>query len=126
MSTMQTSAMPSTRTVDQSSLVVHSGGEAGTTEAAAPTSAGGAKGPAGACSVVVLMALDLWRPVGSGLRCRSVGTSRRDVRGLGGKVVLSPTPQLWEVPTMAQIMSLVGLDVHASQTHAAVARHVDW
>src|SRR5436190_19277618 len=33
---------------------------------------------------------------------------------------LSPTPQLWEVPTMAQSMSLVGLDVHASQTHAAV------
>jgi transposase len=33
---------------------------------------------------------------------------------------LSPTPQLWEVPTMAQRMSLVGLDVHASQTHAAV------
>jgi transposase len=33
---------------------------------------------------------------------------------------LSPTPQLWEVPTMAQSMSLVGLDVHATQTHAAV------
>jgi transposase len=33
---------------------------------------------------------------------------------------LSPTPQLWEVPTMAQSMSLVGLDVHASQTHAAI------
>src|SRR3954463_8348027 len=33
---------------------------------------------------------------------------------------LSPTPQLWEVPTMQHSMSLVGLDVHASQTHAAV------
>jgi transposase len=33
---------------------------------------------------------------------------------------LAPTPQLWEVPTMAQSMSLVGLDVHATQTHAAV------
>src|SRR3954462_4597715 len=52
----------------------------------------------------------------SGLRCRSVGTSRRDVRGLGGRTDLTPTPQLWEVPTMAQSMSLVGLDVHASQT----------
>ena len=51
---------------------------------------------------------------------RSVGTSRRDVRGLGGRVGLSPTPQLWEVPTMQQSMSLVGLDVHASQTHAAI------
>jgi transposase len=33
---------------------------------------------------------------------------------------LSPTPQLWEVPTMAHSMSVVGLDVHASQTHAAI------
>jgi transposase len=33
---------------------------------------------------------------------------------------LSPTPQLWEVPTMQTSISLVGLDVHASQTHAAV------
>jgi transposase len=33
---------------------------------------------------------------------------------------LSPTPQLWEVPTMQHSISLVGLDVHASQTHAAV------
>jgi transposase len=33
---------------------------------------------------------------------------------------LSPTPQLWEVPTMVRSMSLVGLDVHASQTHAAI------
>jgi transposase len=33
---------------------------------------------------------------------------------------LSPTPQLWEVPTMPRSMSLVGLDVHAAQTHAAV------
>src|SRR3954462_2896140 len=33
---------------------------------------------------------------------------------------LSPTPQLWEVPTMAQSMSLVGLDVHAAQTHAGI------
>ena len=59
--------------------------------------------------------------VGSvGVWGRSVGTSRRDVRGLGGRVGLSSTPQLWEVPTMAESMSLVGLDVHASQTHAAV------
>jgi transposase len=35
-------------------------------------------------------------------------------------VGLSPTPQLWEVPTMQASISLVGLDVHASQTHAAV------
>src|SRR3954470_17004282 len=54
------------------------------------------------------------------MRCRSVGTSRRDVRGLGGRMGLSPTPQLWEVPTMQHSMSLVGLDVHASQTHAAI------
>jgi transposase len=33
---------------------------------------------------------------------------------------LSPTPQLWEVPTMQHSMSLVGLDVHAAQTHAAI------
>jgi transposase len=33
---------------------------------------------------------------------------------------LPPTPQLWEVPTMQHSMSLVGLDVHAAQTHAAV------
>jgi transposase len=33
---------------------------------------------------------------------------------------LSPTPQLWEVPTMPHSMSLVGLDVHAAQTQAAV------
>lgn len=33
-----------------------------------------------------------------------------------------PTPQLWEVPTMSESMCLVGLDVHASQTHAAVLR----
>jgi transposase len=33
---------------------------------------------------------------------------------------LSPTPQLWEVPTMAHSISLVGLDVHAAQTHAAI------
>src|SRR3954469_467065 len=37
---------------------------------------------------------------------------------------LAPTPQLWEVPTMSESMSLVGLDVHASQTHAAVLRPV--
>jgi transposase len=30
------------------------------------------------------------------------------------------TPQLWEVPTMTDSISLVGLDVHAAQTHAAV------
>jgi transposase len=35
---------------------------------------------------------------------------------------LSPTPQLWEVPTMQVSMSLVGLDVHASQTQAAILR----
>jgi transposase len=33
---------------------------------------------------------------------------------------LSPTPQLWEVPTMTRSISLVGLDVHAAQTHAAI------
>jgi transposase len=33
---------------------------------------------------------------------------------------LSPSPQLWEVPTMPHSMSLVGLDVHAAQTHAAI------
>jgi transposase len=33
---------------------------------------------------------------------------------------LSPTPQLWEVPTMQHSTSLVGLDVHAAQTHAAI------
>jgi transposase len=33
---------------------------------------------------------------------------------------LSPTPQLWEVPTMNRSISLVGLDVHAAQTHAAI------
>jgi hypothetical protein len=33
---------------------------------------------------------------------------------------LSPTPQLWEVPTLQHSMSLVGLDVHAAQTHAAI------
>ncbi len=33
---------------------------------------------------------------------------------------LSPTPQLWEVPTMVRSISLVGLDVHAAQTHAAI------
>src|SRR3954467_2868622 len=54
------------------------------------------------------------------MRCRSVGTSCRDVRGLGGRMGLSPTPQLWEVPTMQRSMSLVGLDVHASQSHAAI------
>ena len=32
----------------------------------------------------------------------------------------SLTPQLWEVPTMPDSISLVGLDVHAAQTHAAV------
>lgn len=33
---------------------------------------------------------------------------------------LRPTPQLSEVPTMTQTMKLVGLDVHAQQTHAGV------
>jgi transposase len=32
----------------------------------------------------------------------------------------SLTPQLWEVPTMSDSISLVGLDVHAAQTHAAI------
>src|SRR5215472_7901343 len=32
----------------------------------------------------------------------------------------APTPQLWEVPTMSESMALVGLDVHKSQTVAAV------
>jgi transposase len=48
------------------------------------------------------------------------GTPRIDVRGLGVRVVLAPTPQLWEVPTMSESMALVGLDVHQAQTVAAV------
>lgn len=48
------------------------------------------------------------------------GTPRIDVRGLGVRVVLSPTPQLWEVPTVSESMVLVGLDVHQAQTVAAV------
>ena len=35
-------------------------------------------------------------------------------------MVPAPTPQLWEVPTMSESMALVGLDVHKSQTVAAV------
>ena len=35
-------------------------------------------------------------------------------------MVLAPTPQLWEVPTMSESMALVGLDVHKAQTVAAV------
>jgi transposase len=35
-------------------------------------------------------------------------------------VVPSPTPQLWEVPTMSESMALVGLDVHRAQSVAAV------
>ena len=34
----------------------------------------------------------------------------------------APTPQLWEVPTLSQTMALVGLDVHAVQTQAAILR----
>ena len=48
------------------------------------------------------------------------GTPRIDVRGLGVRVVLAPTPQLWEVPTMSESMALVGLDVHQAQTVAAL------
>src|SRR5262249_9385014 len=33
---------------------------------------------------------------------------------------LSPIPPLWEGPTMKGSISLVGLDVHAAQTHAAI------
>jgi hypothetical protein len=50
----------------------------------------------------------------------SVGTPLIDVRGLGVRVVLAPTPQLWEVPTMSESMALVGLDVHQALTVAAV------
>lgn len=48
------------------------------------------------------------------------GTPRIDVRGLGVGIGPAPTPQLWEVPTMSESMALVGLDVHKSQTVAAV------
>src|SRR5579872_699799 len=40
--------------------------------------------------------------------------------GLGARVVLASTPQLWEVPTMSESMALVGLDVHQAQSVAAV------
>ena len=50
----------------------------------------------------------------------SAGTPRIDVRGLGVRIGLAPTPQLWEVPTMSESMALVGLDVHQAQTVAAV------
>jgi hypothetical protein len=43
-----------------------------------------------------------------------------NVRGLGWRVVLQPTPQSWDVPAMSQSISVVGLDVHASQTAIAV------
>src|SRR5712691_7532649 len=44
------------------------------------------------------------------------------MRGLGWRVVLRPTPQSWEVPTMQQFPTRVkvGFDVHAAQTHVAV------
>lgn len=48
---------------------------------------------------------------------KEVGTPRKEVRGLGRRAVLRPTPQLWEVPTMTETMPRVGLDVHANQTH---------
>jgi transposase len=35
-------------------------------------------------------------------------------------VVLAPTPQLWEVPTVSESIALVGLDVHQAQSVAAV------
>src|SRR2546425_5520089 len=50
----------------------------------------------------------------------SAATPRIDVRGLGVGMGPAPTPQLWEVPTMSKSMALVGLDVHKSQTVAAV------
>ena len=50
----------------------------------------------------------------------SVGTPRIGVRGLGVRVVLASTPQLWEVPTMLESIALVGLDVHLAQSVAAV------
>src|SRR4051812_17456710 len=56
----------------------------------------------------------------SALGVESVGTPRIDVRGLGVGVRPTPTPQLWEVPTVLEGMCLVGLDVHQAQTVAAV------
>src|SRR2546428_7622146 len=50
----------------------------------------------------------------------SADTPRIDVRGLGVRIGLAPTPQLWEVPTMSESMALVGLDVHQAQTVAAM------
>src|SRR6059058_3111654 len=43
-----------------------------------------------------------------------------DVRGLGVGTGPAPTPRLWEVPTMSESMTLVGLDVHKAQTVAAL------
>src|SRR5689334_18668282 len=52
---------------------------------------------------------------------RSADTPRIDVRGLGRRTGLRPTPQLWEVPTMADsIPPFAALDVHANKTQAAV------
>src|SRR5215211_533667 len=48
---------------------------------------------------------------------RQAGTQRKEVRGLGRRTGLRPTPQLWEVPTVSNTMPRVGLDVHAKQTH---------
>jgi hypothetical protein len=62
----------------------------------------------------------LWRLGCSACEAGSAGTPRIDMRGLGVRVVLAPTPQLWEVPTMSESMALVGLDVHQAQTVAAV------
>ena len=64
------------------------------------------------------------RPYEGSAPCRvdggSAGTPRIDVRGLGVGTGPAPTPKLWEVPTMSESMALVGLDVHKSQTVAAV------
>ena len=62
----------------------------------------------------------LWSVGFSAFEAGSAGTPRIDVRGLGVRIGLAPTPQLWEVPTMSESMALVGLDVHQAQTVAAV------
>ena len=59
-------------------------------------------------------------PVARRFEAKSAGTPRIDMRGLGAGTVPEPTPQLWEVPTMSESMAHVGLDVHQSQTVAAV------
>src|SRR5580700_936161 len=48
--------------------------------------------------------LDLWRFGSSSFEAVSADTPRIGVRGLGVRVVLAPTPQLLEVPTMSESM----------------------